>query len=87
MKKHLISLTEGQSSTLSALSEEKEIPFSELVRRAVDVYIDSLVEKGDLVRHKFSTSEKVATIETPQKMFQDMCDYAKANPGGPLKIT
>jgi len=86
MKKHLISLTKRQSSTLSAFSEENELSLSELVRRAVDTYIDSLVEKGDLVRHEFSTSEKTATIETPRKMFQDMCSYVKANPDGPLKI-
>lgn len=46
MKKSLVSLTARQDTILRSISKELEISLSELVRRAVDDYIDSLAKDG-----------------------------------------
>lgn len=46
MKKSLVSLTTRQDTILRSLSKDLEISLSELVRRAVDRYIDDLVKSG-----------------------------------------
>ena len=86
MEKHLISLTTKQSATFTAYAKEKELSFSEIVRRAVDNYIESLVEKGDLIRHGFRTTDKSVSMDTPRKMFQELYDYCIDHPEGPLTV-
>jgi len=50
LKKSLVSLTTRQDTILRSISKELEIPLSELVRRAVDNYIEFLIKEGTMER-------------------------------------
>lgn len=87
MKKHLLSVTTRQDIIFKDLSKELEVSLSELFRRALDSYIEALVEKGTLVRYTFTAGDKTAAMELPKEMFKKMLDYVKKNPDGALKLS
>jgi hypothetical protein len=86
LKKSLISLTDRQDSILRSLSEELEMSLSEIVRRAVDQYIETQVREGALARFTLSVGENTATIETPKEAFKSLCVYMKANSKGAVQL-
>ena len=89
MKKRLLSISDRQDAVLSSLSEELGIPITELIRRGLDIYIETLVENGTLVRFTWSDglSGKSIDMETPKGMYQKLYEYVKNNPNGALKFT
>lgn len=50
MKKTMLSITPRQDTVYRALAQDLEISLSELVRRALDKYIEDLLEEGALGR-------------------------------------
>ena len=86
MKKHLISISERQDIVLTDLSKELGIPLSELIRRGLDVYIETLVEDGSLVKFTWTAGDKSMDMETPKESFKKLHDYCKNNPNGVLKL-
>lgn len=86
MKKSLVSLTPRQDAILRSLSEELEISLSELIRRALDKYIEDLVKDGTLVKFTWSSSDKSIDMEFPKGMFKELYDYVKSHPDGAIKL-
>lgn len=87
MKKHLISITDRQEIVFKSLSEEIEVSFSELFRRALDSYIEGLVKDGTLVRFSWSADGKSVEMETPRESFKKLYDFVKANPDGAITLS
>jgi hypothetical protein len=86
LKKSLVSLTPRQDAIFRSLSEELEISLSELIRRALDEYIEGLVKDGTLVKFTWSSSDKSIDLEFPKRMFKELYDYVKSHPDGAIKL-
>lgn len=86
MKKSLVSLTPRQDAIFRSLSEELEISLSELIRRALDEYIEGLVKDGTLVKFTWSSNDKSIDMEFPKEMFKKLYDHVKSHPDGAIKL-
>jgi hypothetical protein len=58
MKKILISVTARQDLVFRKLAEELGIPLVEVIRRALDAYIEDSAKKGSLKKHKRKAPNK-----------------------------
>lgn len=64
------------------MAKNLDIPVSELIRRALDKYIDDKVDDGTLTRFRFRIyDEDRGSLEMPSEDFKKMYDYVKTNPG------
>lgn len=77
MRKHLVSLTDRQSTALYELAEQLGISFSELLRRSVDRYIDDEVRVGSVVRFILSDHGNYKLKEIPLKQYEMFRDYVE----------
>jgi hypothetical protein len=58
MKKILIGISDLHDTCLKAMSKDRDISVSEIVRRAVDEYIESQAKKGGLINDYIKSIEK-----------------------------
>jgi DNA-binding Lrp family transcriptional regulator len=86
LEKALLSLTARQDIVFRTLAEELGISLSELVRRALDKYIEDMVEDGTLVRFGWRVGKESIDMETPKGMYQKLYDYVKSHPEGAVQI-
>ena len=81
MKKSLISLTNRQDTILRAISKGMEMSLSELVRRAVDHFIDSSLKEDTLTKYTWDPDAPDYLKTTPKQIFESLGRSTKIGAG------
>jgi predicted transcriptional regulator len=81
MKKLMINLSTRQDIILRDLSEETDLPLAEIIRRALDDYVDKLVKNKTLIRYRFCCGDKSVVLEASKNKFKELYETIKNNPG------